>query len=122
MFIRAPSTIERFCGKSSFKLRNGGKLVEDASSASSYPGERASGAETGGGVLVACRGGAWVLSNCVCGAAVIGVMKKPDKFVDEEFAETRGVVDVESPRTGEFGSVNLDVGELGLLFFNRWLT
>lgn len=45
-------------------------------------------------------------------------MKKPDKFVEELFAERIGVVAVERPRTGEFGNVKLLWGELALFFFN----
>lgn len=52
----------------------------------------------------------------------IGVMKKLDKFVDDELADMRGVLEVDSPSIGEFGSVKFGAGELGLLFFNLCCT
>lgn len=112
------SGIDKFVGKSSFKLRNDGKLLAGGSTCM---GESDSpSAVDDGGVWFICRGTAGV----ACGFSfTVGVTKKLVKLVEELHAEMIGVLVAERPRTGELGNVKLSaLGELGLLFFSRCWT
>lgn len=106
--------IERFAGKSNFKLLSGGKLF--------------SGSEVGESLVVsvgaAVSGGVVDLGLLpLDDDAKAGVMKNDVKFVELLLADMIGVFAADSPKMGELGNVKVcGLGLLGRSFLSRCWT